>query len=131
MVAELPVDRLKAGKRLRVGDVVCVPHALEHRRDAQSMESDAVLSTWKEKDIKSKILYMDDDIVALNKPPGLASQVGILTAFEVALGKLYYQGGAKGTEHIGQWLPLLKFDQVELPRIVHRLDKVMVQGTGL
>ncbi len=45
---------------------------------------------------------MDDDVLALNKPPGLA-----------------VQGGTKTARH----LDALKFKAIERPRLVHRLDK--------
>jgi 23S rRNA pseudouridine955/2504/2580 synthase len=52
------------------------------------------------------VLYKDRDVIALNKPPGLASQ-----------------GGSGNPRHLGQFLEALKFERSQLPRPVHRLDK--------
>ena len=49
---------------------------------------------------------MDDDVLALNKPPGLAVQDGTKTA-----------------RHLDAMLDALKFKAIERPRLVHRLDK--------
>lgn len=57
--------------------------------------------------IKELVIYEDQDIIALNKPAGLA-----------------VQGGTKTTRHVDRLLPALanKKDGV-VPRLVHRLDK--------
>ena len=52
------------------------------------------------------ILYKDDDIIAVNKPLGVA-----------------VQGGSKVTSHIDGVLDSLRFGLTESPRLVHRLDK--------
>ncbi len=49
---------------------------------------------------------MDDDVLALNKPPGLA-----------------VQGGTKTARRLDAMLDALKFKAVERPRLVHHLDK--------
>jgi 23S rRNA pseudouridine955/2504/2580 synthase len=56
--------------------------------------------------IRDAILHMDDDLIALNKPPGLA-----------------VQGGTGITRSIDGMLDALQFDAPERPRLVHRLDK--------
>ncbi len=55
---------------------------------------------------KSMVIYKNDDLIALNKPSGLA-----------------VQGGSKTTRHIDGMLDALKFDRDERPRLVHRLDR--------
>jgi 23S rRNA pseudouridine955/2504/2580 synthase len=56
--------------------------------------------------LRAAILYRDDDVIVLNKPPGLAVQ------------------GGTGTErHLDAMLDALTFDAAERPRLVHRLDK--------
>lgn len=49
---------------------------------------------------------MDDDVLALNKPPGLA-----------------VQGDTKTAQHLDAMLDALKFKAIERPRLVHHLDK--------
>jgi 23S rRNA pseudouridine955/2504/2580 synthase len=58
------------------------------------------------RDLETRILFQDDDILVLNKPSGLA-----------------VQGGSKTTTHIDAALPYLKFGATETPRLVHRLDR--------
>ncbi len=56
--------------------------------------------------IRSLVIYKDDDIIAINKPYGLASQ-----------------GGTNTDRHIDGLLPALKNKDGVVPRLVHRLDK--------
>jgi 23S rRNA pseudouridine955/2504/2580 synthase len=56
--------------------------------------------------IRSLVLYRDDDVIALDKPPGLA-----------------VQGGTGTHRHIDGMLDGLRFDAEEAPRLVHRLDR--------
>lgn len=56
--------------------------------------------------IQSLVLHIDEDVIALNKPAGLA-----------------VQGGSKTRRHIDGMLDGLKFKASERPRLVHRLDK--------
>jgi 23S rRNA pseudouridine955/2504/2580 synthase len=64
------------------------------------------VSAADEKLIQSAVLYRDDHIIALNKPPGLPTQ-----------------GGSKQTRHVDGLSEALKFGYDEKPRLVHRLDK--------
>ncbi|MEM6490937.1 MAG: RNA pseudouridine synthase, partial [Pseudomonadota bacterium] len=56
--------------------------------------------------LKAAVLRMDDAILALNKPAGIACQ-----------------GGSKTRRHIAGAAPALAFDADEPPRLVHRLDR--------
>ena len=56
--------------------------------------------------IMSMVIYKDADIIALNKPSGLA-----------------VQGGTNTIKHIDGMLEALKFGNNEKPRLVHRIDK--------
>ncbi len=56
--------------------------------------------------IRSMVIYKDDDIIAINKPYGLASQ-----------------GGTNTDHHIDGLLPALRNEEGVVPRLVHRLDK--------
>jgi 23S rRNA pseudouridine955/2504/2580 synthase len=56
--------------------------------------------------IRACVIYKDDDVIVLNKPPGLAVQ------------------GGTGTErHIDGMLDALEFDGEGRPKLVHRLDR--------
>ncbi len=56
--------------------------------------------------IRSLVIYKDDDVIAINKPYGLASQ-----------------GGTNTDRHVDAMLLALKNDEGVVPRLVHRLDK--------
>ncbi|MDG2242021.1 MAG: RluA family pseudouridine synthase [Rhodospirillaceae bacterium] len=56
--------------------------------------------------LRDSILYKDDDVLAVNKPAGVA-----------------VQGGSGVTTHIDGALDELKFEAPDRPRLVHRLDK--------
>jgi len=103
---ELRVDggRVKANTRLSTGQQVRIPPLPEPgelpKPDASRVsDADAKL-------IQSAVIYRDDHIIALNKPPGLA-----------------VQGGSKQTRHVDGLAEALRFGLPEKPRLVHRLDK--------
>ena len=56
--------------------------------------------------IKSYVIYKDEYIIAINKPHGLA-----------------VQSGSKIEKSFNDYLPYLKFDKMEIPKLVHRIDK--------
>jgi len=57
--------------------------------------------------IQAAVLWRDDHIIALNKPPGLPSQ----------------GGSGQGDRHVDGLTEALKFGYKERPKLVHRLDK--------
>jgi 23S rRNA pseudouridine955/2504/2580 synthase len=91
-------DRLAPGQLIRVpplGDLSVAPLprlALPTKRDVAMLQS--------------AVLHMDDDLIVINKPPGLA-----------------VQGGTKTARHLDALLDALRFDARERPRLVHRLDR--------
>ncbi len=56
--------------------------------------------------LKDRILHMDEQVIVLDKPPGLA-----------------VQGGTGISRSVDGMLDTLKFGSAERPRLVHRLDK--------
>lgn len=56
--------------------------------------------------MRAAVLYRDDDVIALNKPPGLATQ-----------------GGSGTIRHVDGLAEALRFDRDDKPRLVHRLDR--------
>jgi 23S rRNA pseudouridine955/2504/2580 synthase len=96
--------RAKAGLRLVAEQEIRIP-------PIQSMPSDERPSRQpiKEKDItfvRDLILHMDDDMIILDKPTGLA-----------------VQGGSSTKRHLDGMLDALRFEATERPKLVHRLDK--------
>lgn len=96
--------RAKAGARIVAGQMVRVPPLGENAADKPKVgtklsDEDAAL-------IRSLVLHRDAHVIALNKPPGMASQ-----------------GGSKTLRHIDGMLDALIFEARERPRLVHRLDR--------
>lgn len=107
---ELRVDggRVKASTRIEAGQVVRVPPIPDADADAgpapattrpKISETDAAM-------IRACVIWRDDHVIALNKPPGLA-----------------VQGGSGQVRHVDGLAEALRFDLDEKPRLVHRLDK--------
>lgn len=95
-------QRLEAGQEIRVpplpaGEAPARPEAPKRPPVDEKIA----------KMLKDAILFMDDDVIALNKPAGLAVQGGTGMA----------------EKHLDAWLDCLQFDKPDRPRLVHRLDK--------
>tara|TARA_B100001123_G_scaffold200305_1_gene227513 strand:- start:780 stop:1811 length:1032 start_codon:yes stop_codon:yes gene_type:complete len=100
--------RIKANHRLSKGQKVRVPpfvgsmpplkeHSMPKKKDDKSSLG---------KLLAESVLYIDDEVLAISKPPGIP-----------------VQGGTKASKHIDGALDSLKFGNLERPRLVHRLDK--------
>ena len=104
---EVRVDgqRAKAGLRLEAGQRVRIPplgggsKPPPRRKSPQVTASDA-------KALRKRVLYKDEEVIAIDKPAGLA-----------------VQGGTKTMRHVDGMLEALRFGKKERPRLVHRLDK--------
>lgn len=100
--------RVKASTRLAPGQTVRVPPLPETARTPQAKAPAAPKRAPKQDGtfLRDLVLYRDDDVIALNKPAGLA-----------------VQGGSRTERHIDGMLDALAFDAPERPRLVHRLDR--------
>jgi 23S rRNA pseudouridine955/2504/2580 synthase len=98
--------RVKANARLVAGQMVRVP-PLGDDTDmaAPSIRRPKEVSEHDKKELKQMILFQDDWVIVLNKPPGLA-----------------VQGGTKTDRHLDGLLDALA-EGGERPRLTHRLDK--------
>ena len=94
--------RAKADTRLLAGAQVRVPPLPDAQATA---EARAELSDRDADFARSLVIYEDDEVLALNKPSGLA-----------------VQGGTKTTRHIDRLLSAWG-EGIERPRLVHRLDR--------
>jgi len=91
-------DRVQAGQTVRVPPLGVAPERGPALAFVPTPE-DAEL-------LQKAVLYRDDDLIALDKPAGLAVQ------------------GGTGTErHLDALLDALRFGSTERPRLVHRLDR--------
>lgn len=102
---QIKVDgkRAEAGLKLAAGQEVRVPpldaeRAKENKAGGVSGHDAAY--------IRSLVIYKDENIIALNKPSGLA-----------------VQGGTNTTRHVDGMLEALRFEAEENPKLVHRIDK--------
>ncbi|MCA8879537.1 MAG: RluA family pseudouridine synthase [Rhodobacteraceae bacterium] len=104
---EIRVDgaRARAASRVGPGQSIRVPPlpdqpAPERAREATAIsDADAAM-------MRAAVLYRDDHLLAINKPPGLPTQ-----------------GGTGQTRHVDGLAEALCFDAGEKPRLVHRLDR--------
>lgn len=96
--------RAKASDRVQAGMVVRVPPLPDAPAPKPAVvgvpDADAAM-------IRDAVLWKDEHIIALNKPPGLPSQ----------------GGSGQGIRHVDALTEALKFGYKERPVLVHRLDK--------
>ncbi len=96
--------RVKPATRLVAGQQVRIP-PLPRPGDKPEVYTTKV-SAADARMIQSCVIYRDDHIIALNKPPGLP-----------------VQGGSKQSRHVDGMAEALCFGLEEKPKLVHRLDK--------
>jgi 23S rRNA pseudouridine955/2504/2580 synthase len=99
--------RAKAGDRVEAGQQVRVP-PLDPEKDQgprPPAEPRAIPRADAEA-IQARVLWKDQEVMVLDKPAGLA-----------------VQGGTGTNRHLDGLLDALRFDALERPRLVHRLDK--------
>ncbi|MFQ5939498.1 MAG: pseudouridine synthase, partial [Alphaproteobacteria bacterium] len=92
--------RLAAGQTIRVPPIPAAAPPKPPPRRPPRVDRKAAAA------LRGAVLHRDDDVLAINKPPGLA-----------------VQGGSRITRHLDQMLEALSFEAGERPRLVHRLDK--------
>lgn len=98
-------DRVEAGQTVRIPPNIDEPPTDSAERPqlgGMDVEAAGRLGDM----LKECIIYIDDDMLAINKPAGLA-----------------VQGGSGMDTHIDGALDRLKLGAKERPRLVHRLDK--------
>ncbi|MCP5367357.1 MAG: RluA family pseudouridine synthase [Hyphomicrobiales bacterium] len=99
--------RAKTGQRLEAGQEVRLPPGLEPAGAGETApRGPRPVAARDAEDLARRVLYRDGDVIALDKPAGLA-----------------VQGGSKTTRHLDGMLDALRFGAGERPRLVHRLDK--------
>lgn len=96
--------RVRANARITGGQMIRVPPVPGELETRPSKT--ATVSAGDAEAIQASVLYRDDHLIAINKPPGLA-----------------VQGGTGTSRHVDAMLDALRFDGKDRPRLVHRLDK--------
>jgi len=102
--------RIKAGFRVEEGMEIRVPPMDDNpnvNKERRRQNDDRKNQNRQDIDfMRDMVIYQDNSVIILNKPPGLA-----------------VQGGSKITRHVDGLLDCLQGDNPERPKLVHRLDK--------
>jgi len=97
--------RVKASDHVTPGQIVRIPPLPES--EAPARPRDGGISVADARMIQNAVLFRDDHLIILNKPPGLASQ----------------GGSGMGDRHVDGLTGALTFGYKDRPKLVHRLDK--------
>ena len=98
--------RAKTSTRLEAGQSVRIPPLPESATAPVSAARRTLTMSREERDaLRARVLFLDDDVIAIDKPAGLA-----------------VQGGAGTHRHLDGMLDALRLGG-ETPRLVHRLDR--------
>ncbi len=98
--------RAKSGDRVSPGQMIRVPPLPAATDPADKPWAQPRARPEDEATLRAAVIYRDEDVIAINKPAGLA-----------------VQGGTGTDRHVDAALDALRFDAAERPRLVHRLDK--------
>ena len=97
--------RARIDTRLAEGQALRVPPQIRGEDGAEGRSPPAPSAAEAEA-LRARVLFLDDDMVAIDKPSGLA-----------------VQGGTRQHRHVDGLAAALCFDSESPPRLVHRLDK--------
>ena len=92
--------RLVPGQQIRVPPLGDAPPRRRPEPDPRDVPPDEARA------LQDSVLYRDAEVLAINKPPGLA-----------------VQGGSGLNRHLDAMLDALRFGAAKRPRLVHRLDR--------
>ncbi|MBT5939430.1 MAG: RluA family pseudouridine synthase [Rhodospirillaceae bacterium] len=98
--------RAKSNTRIEEGQEIRVPPV---KADARPRPKKVTTDNVTDRDVemlRQSVIHMDDHVIAINKPAGLA-----------------VQGGSGQSKHIDAMLNGLQFEMKERPKLIHRLDK--------
>jgi len=102
--------RAEASTRVAAGQAVRLPpqviHAKDQRPEKPQAETKRPLASKDMGSLADRILYMDKQVIVIDKPPGLATQ-----------------GGSGLTKHVDGMLDSLQYEKPTRPKLVHRLDR--------
>ncbi len=102
--------RAKAADRIVAGQSIKLPPQVIHAKVSEKPKTAAdaphPLATKDMGSLADRILYMDKQVIVIDKPPGLATQ-----------------GGSGLTKHVDGMLDSLQYEKPTRPKLVHRLDR--------
>src|SRR5690606_5130874 len=99
--------RVKPAQRIVPGQSVRVPPLPEPGELPPPREGAAAAPDDDIRMIQDAVIWQDDHILAINKPPGLPSQ----------------GGSGQGDRHVDALAEYLRFGLKDKPQLIHRLDK--------
>ncbi len=97
--------RVKPSTRTEIGQVVRIPPISENENPKRK-DFKYVISDSDKKMLQDCVIYKDEHLIVIDKPPGLP-----------------VQGGTGQLKHLDGMSEVLKFGYTDKPRLVHRLDK--------
>lgn len=103
--------RAETSDRLAAGQSIRVPPLADWAAPSRGVVTGSTkpkppISDKQAAELQALVIYRDADVIAINKPAGLA-----------------VQGGTGTAKHLDAMLDALRFDGTERPKLVHRLDK--------
>ncbi|HKB95978.1 MAG TPA: RluA family pseudouridine synthase, partial [Rhizomicrobium sp.] len=106
--------RAKAADRIAAGQSMRLPPQVVHAKDQRPEKPQTDIKVDAKHPLASKdmgsladrILYMDKQVIVIDKPPGLATQ-----------------GGSGLSKHVDGMLDSLQYEKPTRPKLVHRLDR--------
>lgn len=101
--------RVETNYRLSLGDIVSMPEFIYNdlkKSNKKPKTQQKEITKQQIKNFINTIIYKDQNIIAINKPQGLA-----------------VQGGTNIKISVDDYLPYLKFGSQQDPKLVHRIDK--------
>ena len=99
--------RVEAATRIAAGQQVRIPPLPDAPAPAPAVPQQAAIPAEDAAMIRAAVIFRDEHLIALNKPPGLPSQ----------------GGSGQGQRHVDGLTPALTFGYKERPVLVHRLDR--------
>lgn len=100
--------RADAATRIAAGQAMRLPPQVMHAKAPEKAKAETKhpLATKDMGSLADRILYMDKQVIVIDKPPGLATQ-----------------GGSGLTKHVDGMLDSLQYEKPTRPKLVHRLDR--------
>lgn len=100
--------KAKADQRLKAGQVISAPKQEPGEQGAAGRKKPEVKALTEQniKEVRSWVLYQDEELIVIDKPYGLA-----------------VQGGSGVVRHLDMLMPALQFKMDAPPKLVHRLDR--------
>lgn len=105
---KLDGKKAKPDQKIITGQTIRIPELEDRLEERNKSKPKTTIATKEDAErlLLNNILYKDEDIIAINKPPGLP-----------------VQGGTNVKLSVDDMLEFLKFDYNQKPKIVHRIDK--------